>query len=104
MVCFSRNALNPGVWGWPQGALLTQRRNNGNRKFTIFAILLLPRIKTVADSDQLSRFRLHRIIWCQTGIISYPGSDCEPIKEGFMTTNRFEAPKDVLRFADVVSP
>ena len=31
---------NPGVWGWPQGALLAQRRNNGNRKFTIFAILL----------------------------------------------------------------
>ena len=40
---------NPGVWGWPQGALLAQRRNNGNRKFTIFAIQLLPRIKTVAD-------------------------------------------------------
>ena len=40
---------NPGVWGWPQGALVAQRRNNGNRKFTIFAILLLPRIKTVAD-------------------------------------------------------
>ena len=31
---------NPGVWGGPQGALMAQRRNNGNRKFTIFAILL----------------------------------------------------------------
>ena len=41
---------NPGVWGGPQGALMAQRRNNGNRKFTIFAILLLPRIKTVADT------------------------------------------------------
>ena len=29
---------------------MAQRRNNGNRKFTIFAILLLPRIKTVADT------------------------------------------------------
>ena len=37
------------VWGWPQGALMAQRRNNRNRKFTIFAIQLLPRIKTVAD-------------------------------------------------------
>ena len=41
--------IKPGVWGWPQEALMAQRRNNGNRKFTIFAILLLPRIKTVAD-------------------------------------------------------
>ena len=28
---------------------MAQRRNNGNRKFTIFAIQLLPKIKTVAD-------------------------------------------------------
>ena len=41
---------NPGVWGGPQGALVAQRQNNGNRKFTIFAILLLPNIKTVADT------------------------------------------------------
>ena len=40
---------NPGVWGGPQGALVALRQINGNRKFTIFAILLLPRIKTVAD-------------------------------------------------------
>ena len=40
---------NPGVWGGPQGALVARRQNNGNRKFTIFAILLLPNIKTVAD-------------------------------------------------------
>ena len=39
---------NPGVWGGPQGALRAQRQNYGNRKFTIFAILLLPKIKTVA--------------------------------------------------------
>ena len=43
---------NPGVWGGPQGALVAQRQNNGNRKFTIFAILLLPRIKTVADPNR----------------------------------------------------
>ena len=30
---------------------MAQRRNNRNRKFTIFAILLLPRIKTVADPN-----------------------------------------------------
>ena len=41
---------NPGVWGEPQGALVAQRQNNGNRKFTIFAILLLTKIKTVADT------------------------------------------------------
>ena len=41
---------NPGVWGGPQGALVAQRRNNGNRKFTIFAIRLLTKIKTVADT------------------------------------------------------
>ena len=29
---------------------MAQRRNNGNRKFAIFAIRLLPRIKTVADT------------------------------------------------------
>ena len=40
---------NPGVWGWPQGALIHHHSKNGNRKFTIFAILLLPKIKTVAD-------------------------------------------------------
>ena len=40
---------NPGVWGGPQGAL---RQNNGNRKFAIFAILLLPNIKTVADPGE----------------------------------------------------
>ena len=44
----------PGVWGQPQGALMAQRQNNGNRKFTIFAILLLPNIKTVADPTSLS--------------------------------------------------
>ena len=43
---------NPGVWGGPQGALRAQPQNNGNRKFTIFAILLLPNIKTVADPNQ----------------------------------------------------
>ena len=46
---------NPGVWGGPQGALMAQRRNNRNRKFTIFAILLLPRIKTVADPTKSPR-------------------------------------------------
>ena len=40
---------NPGVWGGPQGALMAQTRNNKNRKFTIFAIQLLPRIKTGSD-------------------------------------------------------
>ena len=39
---------NPGVWGWPQRALMAQHKCNGNRKFTIFAIPLLPNIKTVA--------------------------------------------------------
>ena len=38
---------NLGVWGGPQGALRAQPQNNGNRKFTIFAILLLPNIKSV---------------------------------------------------------
>ena len=38
-----------GVWGWPQGALMAKHTCNGNRKFTIFAIQLLPKIKTVAD-------------------------------------------------------
>ena len=33
---------------------MAQTRNNGNRKFTIFAILLLPRIKTVADPSSLT--------------------------------------------------
>ena len=40
---------NLGVWGGPQGALRAQPQNNGNRKFTIFAILLLPNIKSVVD-------------------------------------------------------
>ena len=39
---------NLGVWGGPQGALRAQPQNNGNRKFTIFAILLSPNTKTVA--------------------------------------------------------
>ena len=47
---------NPGVWGWPQGALLAQTRNNGNRKFTIFAIQLLLRIKTVAAPTSQVKF------------------------------------------------
>ena len=34
--------------------LLSQPRNNGNRKFTIFAIQLLPRIKTVADPNEVT--------------------------------------------------
>ena len=33
---------------------MAQTRNNGNRKFTIFAIQLLPRIKTVADPSSLT--------------------------------------------------
>ena len=33
---------------------MAQRRNNRNRKFTIFAIQLLPRIKTVADPSSLT--------------------------------------------------
>ena len=39
---------------------MAQRRNNGNRKFTIFAIQLLPRIKTVADPRRESD--LHRLV------------------------------------------
>ena len=46
---------NPGVWGGPQGALVARRQNNGNRKFTIFAILLLPNIKTVADPNEVTQ-------------------------------------------------
>ena len=38
------------VLSCPQGALVAQRRNNGNRKFAIFAIQLLTKIKTVADT------------------------------------------------------
>ncbi len=45
---------NPGVWGGPQGALRAQPQNNGNRKFTIFAILLMPNIKTVADPNEVT--------------------------------------------------
>jgi len=41
---------NPGVWGWPQGALSHHDSENGYRKFTIFAILHLLTIKTVAGT------------------------------------------------------
>lgn len=41
---------NPGVWGWHQGALRHHDSQNGNRKFTIFAILHLPTIKTVVGT------------------------------------------------------
>ena len=37
----------------PQGALMAQRRNNRNRKFTIFAIQPLPKIKPVADPNEV---------------------------------------------------
>ena len=59
---------NPGVWGRPQGALRPQPQNNGNRKFTIFAILLLPNIKTVADPKMPSAS--NRI--CKSGKASPP--------------------------------
>ena len=40
---------NPGVWGWPQGALRAQLVKMEIANLTIFAIRLLPLIKTVAD-------------------------------------------------------
>ena len=52
---FVRNSKRRSDKKWSLWRVLAaQRQNNGNRKFTIFAIQLLPRIKTVADPSSLT--------------------------------------------------